>query len=133
MPLRGLEALEHRVGDEAGRLAVRLLLGQLPLRMRLGADEQQILAVARAAQNVQHRLELGAVRTERAALELAREIEPRGVDGKHDDRPLLAVHEVEDRLTELGDHLRRRGGDKRHYSLEPQAQNASVGRAYSAA
>src|SRR5262245_8042410 len=98
VPLRGLEAGEHRARDQSGRLAVRLLLGQLPFRVRLGADQEQVVAVARAAQHVQHGLQLGAVRAERAALELAYEVEARGIDGKHGARLLLTVDELENPL-----------------------------------
>src|SRR4029453_12227874 len=93
VPLCGFQAPEYRAGNEPRWLAVRLLLPPLPLRVRLRADQQQVLAVTRATQHVQHGLQLRAVRAERAALELARQVEARRVDGEHARAArLLAVH-----------------------------------------
>src|SRR5262249_16877714 len=67
--------------------SVRLLFRQLPLGVRPRADQEQILAVPGSAQHVQHRLELRAVRPERSALELERQVDARGIDREHATPP----------------------------------------------
>jgi hypothetical protein len=91
VPLGLLEAREHEVGEEPRRPAVRLLLGEHPLGVRARAYEQQVLAVARAAQHVQHGLQLRAVRTEGPPLELEREVGAPGVDREHDGTLTIAL------------------------------------------